>query len=109
MIRHIVLFNLKPDLEAADRDWLFGQIQGLGKIASARRLAINKLLDPREGWYKERISAEYAWALTMEFDDEDGLYAYQKDPQHVTVAAEIRKRVTNIKVVDFVNVTTFAG
>jgi stress responsive alpha/beta barrel protein len=109
MIRHIVLFNLKPDLEASDRDWLFDQMQGLAKLHSARRLTINKLLDPREAWYKERISPDFAWALTMEFDDEDGLYAYQKDPLHVTVAAEIRKRVTNIKVLDFVNVSSFAG
>jgi hypothetical protein len=105
MIHHIVLFNLKPDLEAADRDWLFGQIQSLGTLASAKRLAINKLLDPREAWYKERIATDFGWALTMEFEDEDGLYAYQKDPLHVTVAGEIRKRVSNIKVVDFVSVT----
>ena len=27
MIRHVVVFNLKPEVEAADRDWLFGQIE----------------------------------------------------------------------------------
>ena len=27
MIRHLVFFNLKPDLEPADREWLFSQIQ----------------------------------------------------------------------------------
>jgi len=98
MIRHIVLFNLKTRPRSGGPRLVVRPDPRPGKIASARRLAINKLLDPREGWYKERISAEYGWALTMEFDDEDGLYAYQKDPQHVTVAAEIRKRVTNVKV-----------
>ena len=101
MIRHIVLFNLKPDIEASDREWLFEQIRGLAKIPTARRLAISEKLEPREEWYKPRIAPDYTWALTMEFDDEDGLYAYQKDPDHVTVAQEIRKRITDIKIFDF--------
>ena len=104
MIRHIVLFNLKPEIEAADRDWLFGQMRDLAKIPGVTRLAVSKLLEPREPWYKERIAADYGWTLSMEFDDEDGLYAYQNDPYHVRTAQEIRKRVSNIKVVDFVSV-----
>jgi len=103
MIRHMVFFNLKPELEPADREWLFGQIQGLSKIASVRRLAAGKLLDPREEWYKPRVATDYEWALTMEFDNEDALYDYQQNPQHVTVAQEIRKRVTGVKVMDFVS------
>ncbi|PYS56134.1 MAG: hypothetical protein DMG13_01240 [Acidobacteria bacterium] len=104
MIRHIVLFNLKPEIEAADREWLFGQMRDLAKIPSVRRLAIGKLLDPRQAWYKERIATDYGWTLSMEFDDEDGLYTYQTDPAHVRTAQEIRKRVSNIKIVDFVSV-----
>jgi len=104
MIRHIVLFNLKPEVEPSDRDWLFDQIQGLAKITGVRRLAIGKLLEAREDWYKVRLSADYGWALSMEFENEDALYAYQQDPNHLTVAQEIRKRVTGTKIVDFVNV-----
>ena len=103
MIRHIVLFNLKPELEPSDRDWLFGQILGLAKIPSVKRLALGKLLEPREDWYRERIAKDYGWALSMEFDNEDALYAYQTDPYHVTIAQELRKRVTLIKVTDFVS------
>jgi hypothetical protein len=105
MIRHIVLFNLKPELEPADRDWLFGEIQALSKIPSVKRFWIGKLLDPREDWYKPRIATDYTWAVTMEFDTEDALYAYQQDPHHVHVAREIRERVSVIKVRDFVGVT----
>ena len=104
MIRHVVLFNLEPEVEPADRDWLFGQIRGLAKISSVRRLAVGRLLDPREEWYKPRISQEFGWSLTMEFDDEDGLYLYQQDPHHLFVGQEVRNRVTNIKVMDFVSV-----
>ncbi len=104
-IRHIVVFNLKPGLEPADRDWLFGAMQGLAKIPTVRRLAVAKLLEPREEWYKPRLTTDYGYAITMEFDNEDALYAYQQDPLHVTVAQEVRKRVSAIKVMDFVTLT----
>jgi len=104
MIQHIVLFNLLAEVEPSDRDWLFAQIKSLSKISSVRRLAISKLLEPREDWYKTRLSTEYGWALSIEFDDEAGLYTYQKHPDHVTVAGEIRKRATGTKIVDFVSV-----
>ena len=104
MIRHIVLFNLKPEVEASDRDWLFGQMQALSKISSVKRLAINKLLQAREDWYRARISTDYQWALTVDFDDEDGLYVYQQHPDHVATAQEIRKRVSGTKVLDFVSI-----
>lgn len=105
MIRHVVLFTLKPDIETSDREWLLGQMQGLANIPSVKRLAFGKLLEPREEWYKPRMAVDFGWAMTMEFEDENGLYAYQTDPYHVTVAQEIRKRVTIIKVMDFVGLT----
>ena len=103
MIRHIVMFNLRPEIEAADRKWLFGQIQSLGQLASVSRLQVGKLLAPKEEWYTPRLSTEFEWALTMEFDDEDRLYEYQKDPLHVTVVQELRKRISAIKIADFVS------
>jgi len=101
MIRHIVFFNLKPEIEPSDRDWLFEQMHGLSRLPSVRRLAVGKLLEPREEWYKSRIAQDYTWAMSMEFDDEDGLYEYQHNPTHVSVGQEIRKRVSSIKIVDF--------
>jgi len=105
MIRHLVCFNLKAELTPDDRKWFFEQLEALGKIPTVKRLAIGKLLEPREDWYKPRLSTDYAWALMMEFDDEDALYAYQQDAYHMTVAQEIRKRMTNVKVMDFVTHT----
>lgn len=101
MIRHTVLFNFKPEVVPADRARLFGQMQGLASIASVRRLTVAKLLDAREEWYKPRIATDYAWSLSMDFDDEDGLYAYQKDPAHTLVAGEIRERSASVKILDF--------
>jgi hypothetical protein len=103
MIRHIVLFTLKPEVEEADREWLFSQMRGLSKLPVVKRLAVGKLLEPREIWYRERIAQDFGWAMSMEFDDEDALYAYQHAPEHVVIAQELRKRVSLIKVTDFVS------
>ena len=104
MIRHMIMFNLKPELEPAEREWLFGQIHSLAKLPTVRGLSLGKLLDAREDWYRARLNAEYGWALSMDFENEDALYAYQKDPKHVEIAQEIRKRATGTRVVDFVGV-----
>src|SRR5262245_23675720 len=98
MIRHTVLFNLQDDLAPSDLDWLFAQVRGLAELPMVKRFEIGKLLAPREEWYQRHIAGDFGWAITMEFDDEDALYAYQANPYHVTVAQEVRKRVSVIKV-----------
>ncbi|HSU87658.1 MAG TPA: Dabb family protein [Terriglobia bacterium] len=104
MIRHMIMFNLKPELEPPEQEWLFGQIRSLATLPMVRGLSLGRLLDAREDWYKARVNTEYGWALSMDFENEDALYAYQKDPKHVEIAQEIRKRATGTRVVDFVGV-----
>jgi len=101
MLRHMVLFNLKAEIGPEERDDLFGQMQRLSQIESVRTLAIGKLLDPSDATYRDHMTSEYGYALLIDFDDEAGLYAYQKEPYHVGIAHEIRKRVSTIKVMDF--------
>ena len=102
MIRHMVLFNLKPEIDAGERDDLFALIGGLGRLPAVRRIETGTLLDPSEPAYRSHMSADFQYALLADFDDEAALYAYQKAPEHVHVAQEIRKRVLAIKVIDFV-------
>lgn len=102
MIRHMVLFNLKDEIGDSGREALFGEIRGMGKIPSVRRMEAGMLLVPTEPGYRNHMSTDFACALLADFDDEDGLYAYQQHPEHVRVAAEIRKRTSLIKVFDFV-------
>lgn len=102
MIRHMVLFSLRPGIGDAEREDLFASIRGLGKIPAVRRIEASRLLEPREPAYRDHMSSDFDCALLADFDDEDGLYAYQKDPSHVRVAGEIRQRVSSIKVFDFV-------
>ena len=102
MIRHVIQFNFKPELEESERVWILDRMRGLSKLPPVHHLVVGKLLEPKEDWYKQRICTDYAWTITLDFEDEAGLYAYQTDPYHVTVAQEIRQRVTVIKVSDFV-------
>ncbi len=101
MLRHMVLFSLKPEVETNERDVLFEQIEKLSDIGSVRRLAIGSLLDPKDPAYRDHMSRDYEYALLIEFDDEEGLYAYQKEPYHVEVGKEIRRHVNAITVMDF--------
>ena len=102
MIRHMVLFNMSPDFDDAERDALFASILDLGNLPSVRRIQTSKLLNPKEASYRDHMSSDFGYALLADFDDEDALYAYQKAPEHVSVAKEIRKRVSAIKIIDFV-------
>lgn len=102
MIRHMVLFTLKDDIEETDRAYIFGQAKKLAGIESVRRTEVGTLLDPKIEGYKERMWRDFQNALLIDFDDEDGLDAYQTDPFHVVFAKEIRERSSAVKVVDFV-------
>jgi hypothetical protein len=98
----MVLFSLRDGISDSERDALFVRIRDLGNIPSVRRIETGLLLDPREPGYRGHMSSDFSCALLADFDDEDGLYAYQKDPSHVLVAKEIRERVSLVKVMDFV-------
>lgn len=102
MIRHMVLFNLKPEIPDSERDELLASIRDLGNLPSVGLIQTGRLLDPRKPDYRNHMTRDFEYALLADFDDEDALYAYQRAPAHVTVAQEIRKRVSAITVFDFV-------
>lgn len=102
MIRHMVLFNLNAGIDEAERETLFCEIRALGDLAAVSRIQTATLLDPTEPSYRDHMSSDFQYALIADFSDEDALYAYQKAPEHVRVAREIRARVSDIKVIDFV-------
>ena len=102
MLHHLVLFRLKEGLESTQREYVLRQAAKLGDIPSVRRLSVKSLLEPSDPAYRSHIWDEFDHALLIEFDDEAGLYAYQKDEFHVQFAREIRERTAQIRVVDFV-------
>jgi hypothetical protein len=102
MIRHMVLFTLKDDIEDSDKEYILGQAAKLADVDTVLKFEIGALLDPTNADYKSRIWSDFENALLIDFEDEAGLIAYQVDPFHVVFAKEIRERVSALKVVDFV-------
>ncbi len=48
------------------------------------------------------MSSDFKYILLVDFEDEEGLEIYQKDPYHIEVGREIRKYASDLKVTDFV-------
>ena len=102
MIRHIVAFNLKPEVGTEDREWLFAHARKLlAPIPTVKGMAIGKGYVPPDASGKPKRPMEYDWAMTMEFDDRAAFEVYSKHPDHVAFGPEILKRASVLKVMDF--------
>ncbi|MBZ3935958.1 Dabb family protein [Methanimicrococcus blatticola] len=98
MIKHIVLWILKPEAE--------------GKSAAENAVIIKERL---EGLYSQipeiksievhsntlDIAGNYNLSLIAEFESENALYAYQKNPLHEDVAIYVKKVVESRASIDF--------
>lgn len=77
MIKHIVMWNLKEDVDIkATRDTIKSRLEGLlGKIETLKFVEVGFNHNP----------SELARDITLytEFDDQEGLDAYQAHPAHV--------------------------
>ncbi len=102
MIEHLVVFNLKPDITATDREWLFNQIRTiLGRIPTVRSLRLAQAYSVLDAAGKPKRPVEFEWALSMDFDDLAGLEIYSRDADHRALATEIQNRVSSLKIMDF--------
>lgn len=85
MIKHIVLFKLRDDVEESTKatrlpsiKQQFLALQGI--IPSLRSIEIGLNCNPKE---------KFDLALVATFDDLAGLSAYATDPRHVAVAKQV--------------------
>ncbi len=98
MIKHIVLWKLKPFAEGASREQNMAVMKRdlmalKGKIRQIRHLEIGAHLFPSD--------VAYDIALYSEFSNEQDLEAYQKHPDHVKVAEFVAKVRESRAVVDY--------
>ncbi len=98
MIKHIVLWKLKPFAEGASREQNMATMQReltalRGKIPQIKHLEVGAHLFPSD--------AAYDMALYSEFSNEQDLEAYQKHPEHVKVAEFVGKVRESRAVVDY--------
>ena len=88
MIQHVVLFNLKPEIDAEKIEWMLRETRiRLLKIPVVRGLRCGHRIDPGEDW---------ALFLLVELDSLDKLACYKRDPEHVRFVKEvIEPNITN--------------
>jgi len=82
VIAHIVLFRLRADLPASERQSLadaFGA--ALREIPAVRRACVGRRFTHGRG-YEQLMRVHYDYAAVLEFDDATGLLAYLEHPAH---------------------------
>lgn len=98
MLKHIVLFKLKPSAEGASKEMHAKKIKAdlealTGKIPQIRKMEVGVNCIPGE--------AAYDVAIYSEFANETDLNTYMKHPEHVKVAEFVAKVRESRVVVDY--------
>jgi len=88
MIEHVVLFNLKPEIDAEKIQWMLRETRiRLLKIPVVRGLRCGHRIDPGTDW---------SLFLLVELDSAEKLACYMRDPAHVRFVKEvIEPNITN--------------
>jgi len=87
MVAHVVLFKVKPDLDAAVRQRLAAAFeQALREIPSIRRAHIGRRITHGRP-YEQLMSVDYEYAAILEFDSPAGLEAYLAHGAHDALGA----------------------
>jgi stress responsive alpha/beta barrel protein len=94
LIRHALLFKLKPGITEQERDSWMVEVRGLARaIPMVRALTIGADL--------MHLPRSYDVALVVDFDSVEDLLAYERHPAHVRVAAISRTVAEHTLSVDF--------
>ena len=87
MVAHVVLFKVRPSLDAAARQQLLAAFrQALRDIPSIRQARIGRRVTHGRP-YEQLMTVDYEYAAILEFDDVDGLKAYLADASHDALGA----------------------
>lgn len=83
MIVHIVLFEPRAGLTAAQRDKVLDDLRAAAAaIPTLRRCRIGERITLGLHGYEQAMTVDYRYAAIMEFDDRAGLEAYLRHPAH---------------------------
>jgi hypothetical protein len=87
MVAHVVLFKVRPTLDADARQSLAAAFErALREIPSIRRAQIGRRVTHGRP-YERLMTVDYEYAAILEFDDVAGLKAYLADPAHEALGA----------------------
>jgi hypothetical protein len=97
MLVHSVLFYLKPEVTAAQRDEFRNALETLKGIKTVTQLHIGS---PAPTAKRPNIDDSYAFALTILFPDVAAHDAYQVDPLHKAFVAKCSPLWTRTQIYD---------
>jgi excinuclease UvrABC helicase subunit UvrB len=97
MIKHIVLFKFKEELQDAEKDRKLKTIKSALEDLTKKVEALNKM----EVGINCNPNEKYDMALTSEFASMEGLEKYASHPDHLEVAAVIREILDERACVDY--------
>jgi Stress responsive A/B Barrel Domain len=101
MIAHVVLFQLKPALDAQSRDGLADALSRvIHEIPSIRRARVGSRITMGRA-YEQAMTTDYSLAAILEFDDITGLQAYLDHPAHEQLAQRFFASVEHVLTYDF--------
>jgi len=88
MIAHVVLFKPKPELTAAQREAVLGDLKAAASgIPTVRRLRVGRRIRHGRPGYEQLMREDFEYVVIIEFDDVDGLAAYLAHPQHAAIGS----------------------
>ncbi|MFC1467679.1 Dabb family protein [Verrucomicrobiota bacterium] len=94
MVKHIVMWRMKPEVTQEQIAEMKAQLEGLkGKI--------DELIDIEVGIDFQRKEASSDVSLYSVFNDEAGLQAYAIHPEHLKVVDFVKPLVAERRVVDY--------
>ena len=100
MVSHLVLFRLRPDLTAADREALLRALErALRDIPSVRAFRIGRRVTFGAGY--EQAPPDLRFSMIIDFDDLSGLEAYLDHPAHEDLGTRFYASIAEGLVYDY--------
>ncbi len=95
MIRHSVIFKLKPQLSTEEKQTFFDAVEKLASIPDVQKFEILKQISPKN---------KFEYGISMEFDTQKQYDIYSKHTAHQSFIQNFWiKSVENFLEIDYVN------
>ena len=102
MIVHLILFEPRADLSAAQRQQVIDDLRSAAdSIPSVKRCRIGRRLRHGAPGYEAAMAVDYQYAVIMEFDDRAGLEAYLRHPAHHAAGRHFTTSAANALAYDY--------
>jgi hypothetical protein len=101
MLFHVVLFQPRTELSAAERAELVEAFEdALRRIPSIRRFSVGRRVKHGAG-YEALMTTDLDYAAVLEFDDLAGLHDYLEHPAHAALGRRFMQSLQSSAIYDY--------